>query len=118
MRPDDPVTTATDMAAPSPGCRTRSASLTLSYSPSVLDQAANLVALESIPAVEEPQLHEVDEADDLAAEHVHQLGGRGGGAAGGEQVVRDQDALARRDGVLLHLDSVRPVLQRILRADR
>ena len=46
-----------------------------------------------------------------------ELGRRLGRAAGGDQVVDDQDALARPDGVLVDLDDVDAVFQRVLLAD-
>src|SRR5690606_7816470 len=56
-------------------------------------------------------------ADHLAAGTADELGGRFGGAAGGDQVVDDEDALTFADGILVDFDGVDAVLERVLLPD-
>src|SRR5581483_1854680 len=66
------------------------------------------------------ELGQVDDergADDVAAGALDELGRRLGRPAGSDQVVDDEDALARPDGVIVHLDDVDAVLQRVFLAD-
>src|SRR5262245_19265690 len=51
--------------------------------------------------------------DDFAARAFDEFGRRLGGTARGDQVIHDQDALARIDGILVHLDDVDTILKRI-----
>src|SRR5215468_4584966 len=66
------------------------------------------------------QLRQIDDeggADDLAAGTLDELDRGLGGAAGGDQVVDDQDPLARIDGVLMHLDDVDAIFERVFLAN-
>ena len=62
---------------------------------SVLDDAGHAPALESVATLQEFELDQEGEADDLALESLDELDRPVDGAAGGEQVVDDQDLLAR-----------------------
>ena len=55
------------------------------------------------------QLDQEGEGDDLAAAALDQLGDRGGGATGGDQVVVDDDAGAGPDRVGVDVQPLRPV---------
>ena len=67
----------------------------------VLQQRKHVDAGELRPAVEERELDGEGCAGYLAAELLDQLDGRCGGAAGGEQIVAEQDSLAGLDRVLV-----------------
>ena len=64
-----------------------------------------------LAAVEEVEFDGEGDAGDGAAELLDQLHGRAHGAAGGEQVVYEKDALAGLDGVLVNLERVGAVLE-------
>src|SRR5512132_3745290 len=81
---------------------------------SVPDEAEELIALDQLSALEELELDQGGDADDLAAEALHQAGRSPGGAAGGEHVVDDQDPLAGHDGVGVQLQGGGAVLERVL----
>src|SRR5215211_274135 len=81
---------------------------------SVPDEAEELIALDQLPALEELELDQGGDADDLAAQALHQAGRGPGGAAGGEHVVDDQDPLAGHHGVGVQLQGGRAVLERVL----
>src|SRR5215217_3469207 len=82
--------------------------------PSVPDEAEELMALDQLPALEELQLDQGGDADDLAAEALDEAGRGPGGAAGGEDVVDDQDPLAGGDGVGVQLQGGGAVLELVL----
>src|SRR4029453_6498671 len=81
---------------------------------SVPDEAEELIALDQLPAFEELELDQGGDADDLAPRAPDQAGRGRGGAAGGEQVVDDQDPLAGNDGVGVQLEGGAAVLERVL----
>src|SRR6266511_6435627 len=81
---------------------------------SVPDEAEELIARDRLASIQEAELDQGGDADDLAAEPLHQPGGRPCGAAGGEHVVDDQDPLAGHDRVGVQLKGGGPVLQRVL----
>ena len=56
-------------------------------------------------------------ADHFPAQLFHQLGRGQGGAAGGQQVIDDQDFLAGLDAVLVDFQGVAAVFQGVLFAD-
>ena len=58
----------------------------------VLDQGINTELLEFISAFEEGQLDDKGALDHRAAKLRHQFGGRRSGAAGGDQIIGDNDA--------------------------
>src|SRR4029453_16694611 len=82
--------------------------------PSVPDEAEELIAFDQLSALEELELDQGGDADDLAPQALHQRGRGPGGAAGGEHVVDDQDALPGDDGVGVQLQGGRAVLERVL----
>ena len=78
---------------------------TVQFGPSglVLEERAHVVALELFAAGEELQLDDEGEADDRPAQLFDEADDGRGRAAGREQVVGDDDAVARADGVAVHL---------------
>src|SRR6266704_1096439 len=80
----------------------------------VPDQAEELVALDQFASTEEAELDQGGDADHLAAEPLHQAGRGARGPAGGQYVVDDQHALARRDRVRVDLEGGGPVLEAVL----
>src|SRR5204862_1270742 len=85
---------------------------------SVLDDAGHASAVEPVAALQEVELDEEREPDDLALEALDELDRALDGAAGGEEVVDDEDLLAGLDGVAVDLERVRAVLERVLDRDR
>jgi hypothetical protein len=77
----------------------------------VVEQAEDVVLGEFGAAFEEVELDGEGEAGDLSAELLDELDGGLHGAAGGEQVVDQDDALAGLDGVEVDLQRIRAVLQ-------
>src|SRR6266542_3348023 len=69
---------------------------------SVLDQGLNLVSVQLIATLERQQLHEKRDADDLAAELTDEIDGGCSRAAGGQQIIHDEDALTGHDRVPVH----------------
>ena len=80
----------------------------------VVQQRHHFVALELLPPVQEIQFHDKAESGNLRAEQRRQLGRGLGGASGGQQIVHDQHALAFLDGVLVHLERVGAVFERVI----
>ena len=78
-----------------------------------LSDAKKAAHLEPGAAAEVGQVDDEGAADDLAAQPLHQLDAGFGGAAGGEQVVDQQDAFAGQDGIVVHLDHRLAVFQRV-----
>src|SRR5262245_42219112 len=69
-------------------------------------------------AAEIGQVDDEAAADHLAAGLLDQVERGDGGAARRDQIVDEQDLLARRDGVGVDLDAVRAVLERVVLAER
>src|ERR1700683_2574110 len=65
-------------------------------------------------AVEEGELKEDGDACYPGAGALHQVGGGAGGAAGGQDVVDDQDALAGGEGVGQYLDGGGAVFELVI----
>src|SRR2546423_13909866 len=84
---------------------------------SVLDERCDVITGELVAAFERGELDEKGETDDLAFELLHELDGAGHRAAGCEEIVDDEDASARFDRVLVHLEGRRAVFQVVLDAD-
>ena len=61
-------------------------------------------------APEAEQFDEYGDAGELAAEMIHEIAACLHGAAGGEDIVDDEHALAADDGVGVHFESVLAVL--------
>jgi len=78
----------------------------------------DILPLELLPTLEEGQLDQEGDADDRPAELLHEPKGRRHRPPRREEVVHNQDALARRDGVLVDGQSVAAVLQLIFHLDR
>src|SRR5581483_2562776 len=76
------------------------------------------VRLELLPAAEKLQLDDEGALDHGAADFRDQLGGRRGGAAGGDQVVGDHHARAGMNRVDVNFQAVGAVLQRVARLVR
>src|SRR4029077_13569043 len=83
----------------------------------VLDQREDIEAVQFFTPAEKSELDGEGPAFDDTAELPDELGGCSGRAAGGEQVVANDDALARLDGVFVDFESVRAVFQGIRDAD-
>src|SRR5579875_1698773 len=80
----------------------------------VVEKREDVVLREAGAAAEEVEFDGDAEGDDFAAEALDELDGGLHGAAGGEQVVDDDDALAGTDGVLVNLQRVGAVLEVVL----
>src|SRR3954454_20784768 len=87
-------------------------------SASVFDDAVGPVSIEALTPLEELELDQEREPNHLCLELAHQVDRSEHRAAGGEQVVHDEDSLPRKDRVLVHFERVRAVLERVLHADR
>src|SRR5450759_1141419 len=84
---------------------------------SVRDDRGDRVAGEPVAALEEPELDEERQSDDLALESLDQLHRPVDGPTRCEQVVHDEDLLARLDRVAVDLQRVGSVFERVLDAD-
>ncbi len=73
--------------------------------------------VEALAAVEEAELDDRCGTDDVGADAAQEVDRRRHGAAGRQQIVEDDDALAGADGVGLDLDGVGAVFERILVGD-
>src|SRR3954451_17760593 len=78
----------------------------------------DVVAFEAFAAVQELERDDEAEPDHLAAQLLDELDLRLRRAAGGEDVVVDEDALAAHDRVSVQLQRIEAVLERVLRAHR
>src|SRR5918996_1643695 len=78
---------------------------------SVGDQGEEVEPRDLLPTLQERQLHQARDANDLAAEALHQLRGRLGRAPGGQDVVNDQDPLAGPERVAVDLEGLGAVLE-------
>src|SRR4051812_4355619 len=85
---------------------------------SVLDQRAEVVAVELLASVQELELDDECEADDLSAKLLDEVDLRLRRPARGEKIVVDEDARAARDRVRVQLESVEAVLESVLGAHR
>src|SRR5262245_33532068 len=83
-----------------------------------MDEAPDLVARELLAALQEIELDEEAVERDLSAELLDQIRRRLGRAARGDHVVHDQRARALFEGVLVDLERVVAVLERVRDADR
>jgi len=77
----------------------------------VVEQAEDVVLLEAVAAFEEVEFDGEGEAGDFSAELLDELDGGLHGAAGGEQVVDEDDALAALDGVEVNFEDVGAVFE-------
>ena len=77
----------------------------------VVEEAENVVIGEAGAALEEVELDGEGEADDFSAQLLDELDGGFHGAAGGEQVVDEDDALAGLDGVEMDFEGVGAVFE-------
>jgi hypothetical protein len=77
----------------------------------VVEQAEDVLFGEAFAAAEEVEFDSEGQAGDYAAELLDQLEGCFHGAAGGEQVVDEQDALAGLDGVEVDFEGVGAVFE-------
>src|SRR5829696_782416 len=75
------------------------------------DEGDDMVGVEAGAAVEEGELYEKCDAGDDAARVLDELAHSAGGAAGGEEVVGDEDAGAWRYGVGVGFQGVGAVLE-------
>src|SRR5579883_99645 len=84
---------------------------------SVADHAVNVVAAQLLAAVQEAELDQKGQADNLAAQLLDQVDSGAHGAARRQQVVYQQDALTRADGVAVYLEDGAAVLQVVFDVD-
>ena len=80
----------------------------------VAGQALDSVTAQFVTAAETVKFDHHRHADDVAAEGLDEAGRRQGRAAGGEDVVDDQDGLVGVDGVTMDLELVGAVLELVL----
>jgi len=88
-----------------------------SYLLVILNQRKNIEAGEFSAAVEEREFDGESGAFDFSAEFFDELGGGEGGAASGEKVVADEDALAGLDSVFVDFEGIGAVFERVRHAD-
>src|SRR5262249_53124210 len=86
--------------------------------PSVGDEREQVVLAEPLSAAQERQLDDEADAAHLASEALDEPADRLDGAAGGEDVVVDQDAGSVRDQLRMELERVRAVFELVRRAHR
>ena len=77
----------------------------------VVEEAEDVVLFEAVAAFEEVEFDGESQAGDISAELLDELDGGFHGAAGGEQVVDEDDALAGLDGVEVNLEYVGAVFE-------
>src|SRR5664279_5125574 len=80
---------------------------------SVRDQHLDRDLAEALPSFEESELDQEFRRNHGAAEALKKLDGRARGSARGEQIVDQSDAGAGRNRVLVNLDGVGAVFQRV-----
>ena len=81
-----------------------------------IDEREDFLTGQLLPALQEGEVYEKGRSHDLPTEATDQIGGGGDCAAGGQDVVKNEDALAGDDGILVHLNGVCTVFQSILGA--
>jgi hypothetical protein len=79
-----------------------------------VEKAEDVVVGEAVAAAEEVEFDGDAEGGDFAAQALDEFDGGLHGAASGEEVVDDDDALAGTDGVLVDLEGVGAVLEIVL----
>src|ERR1700681_4369917 len=79
----------------------------------VLDQGKDVEAGEFGAAFQECQLYSEGQAFYFAAQLLNESGGGCGGAAGGQQIIADYDAITGLDGVFMDFQRVGAVFQRV-----
>src|SRR5687767_10347082 len=82
-----------------------------------LDECNYVVPRELVATLESGELDEERERDDLSFELFHQLDRPGDGPAGRQEVVDDEHFRAGTDGVAVHLERGRAVLEVVFDAD-
>src|SRR3989442_9570170 len=80
---------------------------------SELQMGNHVVSRQVVRPFEEFELDQEADPDDAPPELVHQAGRRLRGPAGGEQVVDDDDGLARLDRIFMNLEYCRAILERV-----
>src|SRR5262245_10080285 len=85
---------------------------------SIRDQRMDVVTLEAVATLEERELDDESDADDHAAEALHELDGRARCTARREDVVEDHDTAAARNRVPVGLKRVGAVLELVGGLDR
>src|SRR3954449_11520128 len=78
----------------------------------------NRNTIESCAAIEERQFDYESRGDDGRSALARQRCRAGSGAAGGEQVVDEQDAVVGGEGVVVNLENAAAVFERVLAAPR
>ena len=76
-----------------------------------MEKAEDVEAVKAVAPLEEVELDGEGEARDVAAELLNEFHGGFHGAAGGEQVVDEDDALAALHGVEMDLEGVGAILE-------
>src|SRR5437762_13083764 len=77
----------------------------------VVQQREHVMPSQLLAAVEEIQLHHESQAGYFRAQGLGQLYGGVGGAAGGQQVVHDNDSLRVLDSVFVHLQRIAAIFE-------
>jgi len=76
-----------------------------------MEEAEDVVILEAIATFEEIEFHGEREAGNFSAELLHEFYGCFHGAAGGEEVVDEDDALAGLNCVIVNLEGVGAIFE-------
>ena len=76
-----------------------------------MHQREHIVTLELLASLKKVELHHEAKSGHLSAIALDKLGCSESSAAGGQQVVDDQNAAAVGDGAGVHLERVGPVLE-------
>ena len=77
----------------------------------VVNEGLNAVIAEFFTAIEEAELDEEGNGDEVGLESVKELNRGGSGAAGGEEVVDEQDLFPGMDGVFMDFHDIFAVFQ-------
>src|ERR1700740_1519502 len=77
----------------------------------VLNEREDIEAVQFAAAIQKGEFYGEGSTVYFAAELLNELGGWGSGAAGGEQVVANDDAISRLDGIFVDFQSIGTVLQ-------
>src|SRR5271166_4931871 len=84
----------------------------------IMQKAEDIELREFLPALEKVELYGEGQAGDVAPQLLHQLYGRLHRAPRRQQVVHQDNILARLDGVEMNFERVRPILQIVGNAGR
>src|SRR5687768_7088786 len=80
---------------------------------SITQKTDNRISLELVSSLEEAELHQKNQRFDGGTGAVDNLGRRGRRPAGGEHAVYDERALAARQRIHMHFESIVTIFRRI-----